>query len=70
MKWAVCVDVILHYIIFIIVYTQSLAHILQVLGAPVMQLLQHEVDRNKSLIQSLTAKKQELLVAIEKNKTV
>ena len=43
-----------------LVYSQSLAHILQVLAGPIMQLLENELSRNKALMTKLTEKREQL----------
>lgn len=51
------------------VYVQSLSHLLQVLGGPVLQLIEHKIQDNNKVIQQLTTQREELKLLLSSNET-
>lgn len=48
-----------------IVYVQSLSHVIQVLGGPLLQLLKDQLKHNRTVISKLTKQKQQLQQELE-----
>ena len=47
------------------VHSQALTHILQVVAAPLMRMLERELERNRQTIDKLKNKKDELVTALQ-----
>ncbi len=51
------------------VYTQTLSHILQVVCGPLMQLLEEEIERNKTALQRLASEKEQLQTVLSEHES-
>lgn len=49
----------------LVVYMQSLSHILQIMAAPLLQVLEEEIQRNKDKLTKLKKEREELSCFLE-----